>query len=100
MLIISVVSILKVFFFKDLREPHSWFPEARALKRKIIYHRGPTNSGKTYTALMELEKAKNGIYCSPLRLMAWEVNSRNIYEVCNTLSRSKKNWNPKGFLAH
>lgn len=62
-------------FFKDLREPHKWFPEARILKRKIIYHYGPTNSGKTYNALLNLKTAEKGIYCSPLRLLAWEVNS-------------------------
>ena len=35
----------------DLRRPHEWYPMARALKRRIIYHAGPTNSGKTYHAL-------------------------------------------------
>lgn len=35
----------------DLRKPHKWYPMARALKRRIIYHAGPTNSGKTYQAL-------------------------------------------------
>lgn len=45
------------------------------MKRKFIYHHGPTNSGKTHAALLELEKANNGIYCSPLRLLAWEVSS-------------------------
>lgn len=57
-----------------MREPHQWFPEARKMKRKFIYHHGPTNSGKTHAALLELEKANNGIYCSPLRLLAWEVS--------------------------
>lgn len=35
----------------DLTKPHVWYPVARALKRNIIYHSGPTNSGKTYSAL-------------------------------------------------
>ncbi|KAK7852654.1 dexh-box atp-dependent rna helicase dexh18 [Quercus suber] len=35
----------------DVTKPHTWFPFARAMKRKIIYHCGPTNSGKTYNAL-------------------------------------------------
>jgi hypothetical protein len=43
------------------------------MKRKIICHVGPTNSGKTHTALQALMKAKSGIYCGPLRLLAWEV---------------------------
>ncbi len=30
----------------DLRHPQNWYPLARILKRKIIYHGGPTNSGK------------------------------------------------------
>ncbi|XP_059623223.1 DExH-box ATP-dependent RNA helicase DExH18, mitochondrial [Cornus florida] len=57
----------------DLTKPHTWFPFARAMKRKIIYHCGPTNSGKTYNALQRFMEAKKGIYCSPLRLLAMEV---------------------------
>lgn len=30
----------------DLRLPIYWYPEARKINRKIIYHCGPTNSGK------------------------------------------------------
>ena len=40
-----------------------WFPKTREKKRKIIYHYGPTNSGKTYHALEALKKSKNGVYC-------------------------------------
>ena len=29
----------------DLSHPHLWYAEARAIKRKIICHVGPTNSG-------------------------------------------------------
>jgi ATP-dependent RNA helicase SUPV3L1/SUV3 len=57
----------------DLKNPHNWFPEARQIKREIIYHMGPTNSGKTDECLNELSKSQNGIYCAPLRLLAWEV---------------------------
>lgn len=35
----------------NLRKPHLWFPLARMMKRKIIYHGGPTNSGKVLTLL-------------------------------------------------
>ncbi|MCL7043951.1 hypothetical protein MKW94_004544 [Papaver nudicaule] len=67
----------------DLTKPHTWFPFARAMKRKIIYHCGPTNSGKTYNALQRFMEAKKGIYCSPLRLLAMEVfdkvNSLGVY---------------------
>jgi hypothetical protein len=39
---------------------------------------GPTNSGKTYTALQALAGAQRGVYCGPLRLLAMEV-----YETLN-----------------
>lgn len=56
----------------NLRNPAEWFPEARKLKRKIVAHVGPTNSGKTHGAMEALKKAKRGIYCAPLRLLAIE----------------------------
>ena len=46
---------------------------AREIKRKIIYHRGPTNSGKTYHAIEALCQAKDGCYLAPLRLLAVEL---------------------------
>lgn len=57
----------------DLRLPPNWYPDARAIQRKIIYHAGPTNSGKTYHALERFLTAKSGVYCGPLRLLANEV---------------------------
>jgi hypothetical protein len=33
------------------------YPATRLMRRKIIYHGGPTNSGKTYEALQALRKA-------------------------------------------
>ena len=60
----------------DLRLPHLWYPAARALDRKIVYHAGPTNSGKTYAALEALAQANHGVYCGPLRLLALEVHER------------------------
>lgn len=76
----------------DLTKPHTWFPFARAMKRKIIYHCGPTNSGKTYNALQRFMEAKKGIYCSPLRLLAMEVfdkvNAKGIY--CSLLTGQEK----------
>ena len=47
--------------------------QARTIKRKIIYHMGPTNSGKTYSAIEELSKSKKGCYLAPLRLLAAEL---------------------------
>lgn len=46
---------------------------ARQIKRKIIYHAGPTNSGKTYHAVEALSKADKGCYLAPLRLLAGEL---------------------------
>ncbi|KAJ2389904.1 RNA helicase, partial [Coemansia sp. RSA 2603] len=60
----------------DMRYPHEWMPDVRKIPRKIIMHVGPTNSGKTYHALQRLQGAKNGVYCSPLRLLAFEVYQR------------------------
>lgn len=47
--------------------------EARRINRKVIYHMGPTNSGKTYHAIEALCKAKTGCYLAPLRLLASEL---------------------------
>lgn len=49
------------------------YPNARAINRKIIFHAGPTNSGKTYQALERFINAKSGVYCGPLKLLATEV---------------------------
>lgn len=64
------------FDFTDLTCPHTWYPIARRKKRKVILHVGPTNSGKTYNALKQLERSSSGVYCGPLRLLAWEVAKR------------------------
>uniref|UniRef100_A0A0E0DF25 ATP-dependent RNA helicase SUV3L, mitochondrial n=1 Tax=Oryza meridionalis TaxID=40149 RepID=A0A0E0DF25_9ORYZ len=57
----------------DLTAPHAWYPFARAMRRRVVYHCGPTNSGKTHNALTRFAAAKSGVYCSPLRLLAMEV---------------------------
>ena len=46
--------------------------EARRLNRRVIYHMGPTNSGKTYHAIEALCQAPKGCYLAPLRLLASE----------------------------
>jgi hypothetical protein len=88
----------------DLRIPHEWYPLARLTKRKIIYHGGPTNSGKTYHALQRLMNADpklgGGIYCGPLRLLALEVyeklNRQGVY--CNLATGQEKKTIP--FATH
>ncbi|XP_011208647.1 ATP-dependent RNA helicase SUV3 homolog, mitochondrial [Bactrocera dorsalis] len=57
----------------DLRTPANWYPSARAITRKIVFHAGPTNSGKTYHAMERFLTAKTGVYCGPLKLLATEV---------------------------
>ncbi len=46
---------------------------ARKIRRKITYHMGPTNSGKTYNAIKALCEAPKGCYLAPLRLLASEL---------------------------
>lgn len=60
----------------DFRNPGEQFPSARQLRRKLILHVGPTNSGKTHSALVALARARTGVYAGPLRLLAHEVFSR------------------------
>ena len=48
------------------------FAPARRLGRRIVFHMGPTNSGKTYAALAHLTEAATGTYLAPLRLLALE----------------------------
>uniref|UniRef100_A0AC35UBG9 RNA helicase n=1 Tax=Rhabditophanes sp. KR3021 TaxID=114890 RepID=A0AC35UBG9_9BILA len=62
----------------DLTQPHNWYPQARNILRKIVFHAGPTNSGKTWSALERFKSAKSGVYCGPLRLLACEV-----FQKCN-----------------
>lgn len=48
------------------------FPLARSFMRQWTLYLGPTNSGKTYAALLLLKAASSGAYLGPLRLMALE----------------------------
>ncbi|EIW73583.1 hypothetical protein TREMEDRAFT_12580, partial [Tremella mesenterica DSM 1558] len=49
---------------------------ARSMSRHFHLHIGPTNSGKTYSALKALSRAGTGAYAGPLRLLAHEVWER------------------------
>lgn len=64
------------FDLTDMTSPHTWYPLARKMKRNVVLHVGPTNSGKTYQALKKLVLSSSGVYCGPLRLLAWEVAER------------------------
>lgn len=72
----------------DITNPTEWFPGARKMKRHVILHLGPTNSGKTYRALKRLKEADRGYYAGPLRLLAREVYDRFKSEgiACNLLT--------------
>jgi ATP-dependent RNA helicase SUPV3L1/SUV3 len=76
---LNSASIQKLKQLTDMSEPAKVFPFTRAMKRKIICHLGPTNSGKTYAAIEELKKAamekdsSGSVYCAPLRLLAQEM---------------------------
>ncbi|KAJ2558569.1 RNA helicase [Coemansia sp. RSA 1933] len=64
----------------DHRYPQDWHTRARSMKRRIVMHVGPTNSGKTYHALQRLKEYTPGVYCSPLRLLAHEIYTKLLSE--------------------
>ncbi|XP_050723777.1 ATP-dependent RNA helicase SUV3 homolog, mitochondrial-like [Eriocheir sinensis] len=66
-----------LYKISDLSNPPNWYTEARALNRKVIFHAGPTNSGKTYHAMERFLSAESGIYCGPLKLLASEVFNKS-----------------------
>ncbi|KAJ3049224.1 hypothetical protein HK097_009753, partial [Rhizophlyctis rosea] len=88
----SVSTITSLTTHSDLTDPSSQFPETRRLRRRLILHVGPTNSGKTYAALRRFEQAKSAIYCGPLRLLAHEIYERsNLAGVpCNLVTGEEK----------
>lgn len=55
------------------------------MNRKIIFHAGPTNSGKTYHAMERFLKAKSGAYCGPLKLLATEIYHKSNKSVSKIL---------------
>ncbi len=57
---------------RTIRDFKNLFPIAREMRRKLILHIGPTNSGKTYQAMQKLQDADTGYYLAPLRLLALE----------------------------
>jgi ATP-dependent RNA helicase SUPV3L1/SUV3 len=57
---------------RTIRDFKNLFPIARSMQRKLVLHIGPTNSGKTYTAMQKLQEADTGYYLAPLRLLALE----------------------------
>ncbi len=70
------------------KNPKDEYRLARNIKRKVYIHLGETNTGKTYTAMERLKEGRNGVYLSPLRILALEnyekLNKSNI--ICNLLT--------------
>ncbi|XP_015685773.1 ATP-dependent RNA helicase SUPV3L1, mitochondrial-like, partial [Protobothrops mucrosquamatus] len=68
------------------------YPEARAVERKIVFHAGPTNSGKTYHAIQRYLKAESGVYCGPLKLLAHEIfqNSNDANVPCDLVTGEER----------
>ncbi|XP_010887228.2 ATP-dependent RNA helicase SUPV3L1, mitochondrial [Esox lucius] len=76
----------------DLRVPANWYPEARAIQRKVIFHAGPTNSGKTHHAILRYLAAKSAVYCGPLKLLAHEIfeKSNNAGVPCDLVTGEER----------
>ncbi|MGI6576636.1 MAG: helicase-related protein [Eubacteriales bacterium] len=55
------------------KHPKDEYPMARQMNRRFVIHYGFTNTGKTYHALLRLKAAETGVYLSPLRLLALEI---------------------------
>jgi len=51
-------------------------PERSVAPTSVIFHAGPTNSGKTHAALEALLDNGQGTYAAPLRMLAWEAFER------------------------
>ena len=58
----------------DGAEPE--LPVRTTRPENIVFHLGPTNSGKTYDSLLALEKNGRGVYAAPLRQLAHEAYAR------------------------
>lgn len=83
-----------LFKISDLTNPPHWYPDARAMQRKIVFHAGPTNSGKTYHAMEQFLKAESGVYCGPLKLLATEVfnKSNDRGTVCDLVTGEERRY--------
>ncbi len=70
------------------KNPVEEYIKARCMTRHFILHIGPTNTGKTYQSLQRLKEARHGVYLSPLRLLALEVQERFLEEgvLCSMLT--------------
>lgn len=72
----------------QMSQPAEAYPLARSLNRRIVFHSGPTNSGKTHAAMMRLKHATTGLYAAPLRLLAMEGYDRLIEDNLSVAMRT------------
>jgi len=83
------IEALKTFLVSDsVRFPAQWYPYARMQKRKIIYHGGPTNSGKVSVIKQQTTTISSSWYliilliyiyvCIHLFLFSYSIDSPSI----------------------
>jgi ATP-dependent RNA helicase SUPV3L1/SUV3 len=58
----------------DGAEPE--LPVRTTRPQNVVFHLGPTNSGKTYDSLVALAENRSGVYAAPLRQLAHEAYAR------------------------
>ncbi|MCZ2803625.1 helicase-related protein [Modestobacter sp. VKM Ac-2983] len=51
-------------------------PSRATRPEKVVFHLGPTNSGKTYESLQALAATGSGVYAAPLRQLAHEAYAK------------------------
>src|SRR3954469_19936671 len=51
-------------------------PSRTTRPEKVVFHLGPTNSGKTYESLQALAATGSGVYAAPLRQLAHEAYAK------------------------
>jgi ATP-dependent RNA helicase SUPV3L1/SUV3 len=62
--------------FLRVPEPEIILPGRRFDPETVVAHLGPTNSGKTHSALQFLADAGRGVFAAPLRMLAQEAHRR------------------------
>ena len=68
---------------EERRAQQSWvegaepsLPVRATRPEEVVFHLGPTNSGKTYESLQALARTGSGVYAAPLRQLAHEAYAK------------------------